>query len=351
VNDHDPIAFLTERLAAAERERDELVERTERLEALQRVFVQISGATDEVAIAFGTLRGARLALHFSRALWFSVDAEAGALAAYELDEGTEPVESAYGDAFPDGSSLVKAARGETDAAVGYSGDAGVALYDVRGWYALAALRVRAGNAAILYADGARERTIAAWSVQALRELALQAALALENVRLRGELERLALHDPLTGLLNRRALAARIETELARAKRTGRSLAFAMIDVDDFKRINDTRGHAGGDAALQTFANALRDATRVTDVPARFAGDEFALVMPETDRQAADAVMERFYAAVRAAGLSCSTGISFHHETTDATTLFADADAAVYEAKAAGKNTWRFSHAHPSRASG
>jgi len=351
VNDHDPIAFLTERLAAAERERDVLRDRTERLEALQRVFVQISGATDEAAIAFGALRGARLALDFTRALWFSVDPEHGALALYELDEGTEPVESAYGDAFPDGSSLARAARGETDAAAGYTGEPDVPLYDVRGWYALAALRVRAGQAAILYADGARERTIAAWSVQALRELAAQAALALENVRLRGELERLALHDPLTGLLNRRALAARIETELARANRTGSTLAFAMIDVDDFKRINDTRGHAGGDAALVAFADALRETTRAIDVPARFAGDEFALVMPETDREAAEAVMVRFYAAVRAAGLSCSTGIAFLEPGMDAEALFAAADAAVYEAKRAGKNTWRFSRAHPSTGSG
>jgi len=351
VNDHDPIAFLTAGLAAAERERDALRDRTERLEALQRVFVQISAATDEVAIAFAALRGVRLALDFTRALWFAVDPEHGALALYELDEGTEPVESAYGDAFPDGSSLARAARGESDVAAGYTGDSDVALYDVRGWYALAALRVRAGHAAILYADGARERTIAAWSVQALRELALQAALALENVRLRGELERLALHDPLTGLVNRRALAARIETELARAKRTGKALAFAMIDVDDFKRINDTRGHAGGDAALVTFANALRESTRATDVPARFAGDEFALVMPETDRAAADAVMGRFYAAVRAAGLSCSTGIAFSEPRMDAGALFAAADAAVYEAKRAGKNTWRFSQAHPSTGSG
>ena len=341
MNDHDPIAFLTERLAAAERERDGLVERTERLEALQRVFVQISGASDETAIAHGALRAARLALNFTRVLWFSVDDEGGALATYELDEGTEPVESAYGDAFPDGSSLVRAARGETDTAAGYTGDPDVALYDVRGWYAHASLRVRAGNAAILYADGARERTISAWSVQALREVALQATLALENLRLRGELERLALHDPLTGLLNRRALATRIDTELARAKRTGNPLAFAMIDVDDFKRINDTRGHAGGDAALKVFADALRNSTRVTDVPARFAGDEFALVMPETDRAAADAVMNRFYSAVRAAGLSCSTGVAISHAQTDATSLFADADSAAYVAKAAGKNTWRF----------
>jgi len=341
VNDHDPIAFLTERLAAAERERDGLVERTERLEALQRVFVQISAATDETGIAHGALRAARLALYFTRVLWFSVDSEGDALAAFELDEGTEPVESAYGDAFPDGSSLLRAAYGETNLAAGYTGEPDVALYDVRGWYALAALRVRVGNAAILYADGARERTISTWSVQALGEIAQQATLALENVRLRGELERLALHDPLTGLLNRRALATRIDTEIARAKRNGSSLAFAMIDVDDFKRINDTRGHAGGDEALKAFAEALRSSTRATDVPARFAGDEFALVMPETDRAAADAVMNRFYAAVRAAGLSCSTGVAISHPQTDATSLFADADAAVYVAKAAGKNTWRF----------
>jgi len=337
----DPIAFLTERLTTAEQERDRLAKRTARLESLQRVFVQISAAKDEAAIAGAALRGARLALEFTRALWFSVDRNAEITAAYELDGGTEASESAYGDAFPARSSLVRCGLGESDAATGYAGDEDAPLFDVRGWYALAALRIRAGSSAILYADGARERTVAAWSVQALRELAAQAALALENLRLRDELERLALHDPLTGLINRRALAARLEAELARAKRTGIRLAFAMIDVDDFKRINDTRGHAGGDAALVTFANALRESTRATDVPARFAGDEFALIMPETDAAAIDAVMSRFYAAVRGAGLSCSTGLAFSHDAIDATQLFADADLAVYAAKEAGKNTWRY----------
>ncbi|MGB8267613.1 MAG: GGDEF domain-containing protein [Candidatus Velthaea sp.] len=341
MNDGDPIAFLTERLAAAERERDELAERTARLEALQRVFVQISAAADEAAIAAAALRGARRALEFTRALWFSVAGTGTVVAAYELDEGTEPVESAYGDAFPAGSSLVRSARGGSDAATGYAGDTDAALYDVRSWYALAALRVPVGSAAILYADGARERHVAAWSVEALRELAMQAALALENIRLRGELERLAHHDPLTGLFNRRALAAQLDTELARARRSGRPFGFAMIDIDDFKRINDTSGHAAGDAAIVAFGSALRNSIRVTDVPARFAGDEFALIMPETDATAAEAVMVRFYAAVRGAGLSCSTGIAFSSADRDAVQLFAAADAAVYAAKAAGKNTWRF----------
>jgi diguanylate cyclase (GGDEF)-like protein len=115
----------------------------------------------------------------------------------------------------------------------------------------------------------------------------------------------------------------------------------MIDIDDFKRINDTSGHAAGDAAIVAFGSALRNSIRVTDVPARFAGDEFALIMPETDATAAEAVMVRFYAAVRGAGLSCSTGIAFSSADRDAVQLFAAADAAVYAAKAAGKNTWRF----------
>jgi diguanylate cyclase (GGDEF)-like protein len=341
----EPIAFLTERLAAVERERDALQRlqlRTERLEELQRAFVKISAARDEVAIASEALRGARLALGFKRALWFSVGVEGEASAIHEIDSEVEPMESDYGDSFPEGSSLVRTATGASDVATGYAGDPDMALYDVRGWYVLAAMRAPGGTAAILYADDKEERSIETWSANALGELAAHAGLALENVRLRAELERLALYDPLTGLLNRRALASRLEVELARARRTHEPLCFAMIDVDDFKRINDTRGHAGGDAALVAFARAMRETTRATDVPARFAGDEFALLMPNTDRSAADIVMTRLYGAIREAGLAASTGLAFaSRDIADQHTLFIAADTALYAAKHAGKNTWRF----------
>jgi diguanylate cyclase (GGDEF)-like protein len=155
-----------------------------------------------------------------------------------------------------------------------------------------------------------------------------------------ELERLAMHDPLTGLFNRRALTERLDVERRTARRTSEMLAFAMLDVDDFKMINDTRGHAGGDAALVTVAQILRSCTREIDLPARFAGDEFALILPRTDRASATAVMERIVTALRANGLSASIGVAFTIGTIDATSLLRHADEAVYAAKAAGKNGYR-----------
>jgi diguanylate cyclase (GGDEF)-like protein len=342
MNETEPIAFLTERLAAAERERDALERKAERLEAIQAHFVLISSALDETAIAHAALRAVWFALGFTRAMWFAVDENGAANALFDLDGGTEPLESLYGDAFPDGSRLVRCARGESDAGTGLADDPDAPIFDGRGWYALAAVTLSSGVAAVLYADGSRERAIESWAVEALRKIAAQAALTLENVRLRAELERLALRDPLTGLPNRRALVDRLAIEIARTQRSGSSLGFAMIDVDDFKKINDSRGHAGGDEALKTFARLLTETVRSTDVPARFAGDEFALIMPDTDRASAAPVMERFYAALRTVGLSCSTGIAFiPTDAPDERLLFEAADAAVYVAKRAGKNTYRF----------
>ena len=334
----DPIAFLSEQLAAVEAERDELALKAERLSALQRCFVAIAGAADESALARETLSGARRALGFSRALWFSLGALP--MARFQLDGG-EPEASDYGDAFPPNSALVRIARGESDAATGYSDDVDAPLFDTRGWYVIAAVRVAAGADAILYVDGAKERAVSPWAVASLQELATQAALALGTMRMAHELEQLAMHDPLTGLFNRRALMDRFATELATAKRTKESLAFAMIDVDNFKAINDSQGHAGGDAVLQTLASIFTSRTRETDVAARFAGDEFSLIMPRTDRESAAFVLDRIYESLRSAGLGCSTGVAFYPDDGETEEdLFSAADRAVYVAKAAGKNVYR-----------
>lgn len=343
MSESDPIAFLSEQLAAVERERDELEARASRLESIQHQFVSISAASSESAIACAALRGAWFALGFTRAMWFSVSATSEPNALFDLDGDGEPRESLYGDEFPERSALVRCARGESNAATGYAEDDDAPIFEGRGWYAIATVRTNDGSVcALLYADGSRERTIAPWSVTALSELAAQAALTLENVRLRAELERLAMRDALTGLFNRRALTERLSIELARAKRTGEPLGFAMIDIDDFKKINDSRGHAAGDEALLTFARTLSETVRATDIPARFAGDEFSLIMPNTDRVAATNVLDRFYTAIRAAGLSCSTGIAFMPtDGEEERPLFEAADGAVYISKRAGKNTYRF----------
>ena len=339
----DPIAFLTERVVEVERERDELLVKSQRLEMLQRSFVDIVAARSEAALAAAALRGAWLGLGFSRALWFRIDDSQEISALYELD-GDAVIESEYGGTLPETTSLYRITCGDSDVATGWAGDADAPLFDTRRRYAAAAVRAENGSSFLLYVDGSNERTASAWSVASLQELATQAAFALERMRLAEELERLAMHDPLTGLLNRRALMERLRRELATMRRTGEPLAFAMIDVDDFKRINDTLGHAGGDEALKEIANILRMQTRETDVPARFAGDEFSLVMPRSDEKAIAVVMQRIYSSLREKQLSCSIGVGFAEPSMEPDVLIARADSAVYEAKAAGKSCYRVAKA-------
>jgi diguanylate cyclase (GGDEF)-like protein len=334
------IGFLTERIDGVERERDALLERSQLLEQLLRSFVDIIAARDEQEVAAQTMRAAVVGLGFTRALWFRIENTTTIAAVFELD-GPSVAESEYGGTLPEGSTLYRITTGDSDIVTGWAGDDDSPLFDTRRRFAAASVRANAGDAYLFYADGSTDRPGSSGHLTAMQELATHATFALERMRLAAELERLAMHDPLTGLFNRRALMERLDTELRTARRTGEMLAFAMLDVDDFKRINDTRGHAGGDAALITVAQTLRASTREIDVPARFAGDEFSLILPRTDRVSAQAVMERIVKELRASGLSASIGIAFTIGTIDATTLLRNADDAVYAAKAAGKDCYRF----------
>lgn len=330
------IAFLTERIDAVERERDELLVKSQRLEMLQRSFVDIIAATGERDLASAAIRGAWLGLGFTRCLWFSIDSANALGALYELDgEGVR--DSDYGGTLPESSSLFRILGNDSDIITGWAGDFDAPLFDTRRRYAAAAVRPGSGSAFVLYVDGSNERAASAWMVSSLQELATHASFALERLRMAAELERLAMHDPLTGLINRRALLERLNLELATMRRTHSTLAFAMIDVDDFKTINDTRGHAGGDDALRDFAQVLKEQTRETDVAARYAGDEFALVMPRIDEAGMRAIMERTYAALGAVSLKASVGVAFATGGDTPESLIARADEAVYAAKAAGKN--------------
>ncbi len=174
------------------------------------------------------------------------------------------------------------------------------------------------------------------------------ALAAANARL----ETLASTDPLTGLLNHRAFHARLDEEIARAERGGRPLALLLVDLDDFRTINNTHGHQAGDRALAAIAAALRGSLRAGDSAGRLGGDEFAALLPEADLSEALAVAERARAAVAGIALpagdatirtTTSLGVAAlprHARTRDA--LIAVADQAAYAAKDAGKDCVRAS---------
>jgi diguanylate cyclase (GGDEF)-like protein len=130
------------------------------------------------------------------------------------------------------------------------------------------------------------------------ELAKRAVERVELAQTIQELEELALRDPLTGLLNRRAFQERLEEEVARAQRYGSELSLLLVDIDHFKRVNDTYGHVVGDVALTHVAHVLAQERRMSDVAARYGGEEFAMLAPHTTRDGALALAERLRHAVR-----------------------------------------------------
>jgi diguanylate cyclase (GGDEF)-like protein len=156
------------------------------------------------------------------------------------------------------------------------------------------------------------------------------------------LSTLARTDPLTGLLNRRALTERLHDEVARAARYKKPLSLLLLDLDGLKRFNDRAGHHAGDAALQALARSLRERSRSADLGARWGGDEFVLLAPETRLAEALELAERIRASVASnsqTGVTASIGIATVEadEPTTAEALEAAADRAVYEAKRLGGN--------------
>jgi len=121
----------------------------------------------------------------------------------------------------------------------------------------------------------------------LSRLALKISLCLSNVAAHEQLRHLAFHDPLTGLLNRRVMETILEREFQRSKRYHSPLSVIFLDLDHFKAINDTFGHDHGDKALICFAKSLNSVKRANDIPARFAGDEFVVILPSTTKKEAN----------------------------------------------------------------
>ena len=183
----------------------------------------------------------------------------------------------------------------------------------------------------------------------LEALAGQIAAALENARRYAEARRLAAADPLTGLVNHRAIHERLEAELRDAARQQRSLAVIMADLDHFKSFNDTYGHPVGDRVLRLVADALRAEARGTDIVGRYGGDEFLIVLPGGDVLTANAYIERIRARVDAlapqldaacaVALALTAGVAFYpHDAQTPHELISHADRALYARKQGAR--WR-----------
>lgn len=204
---------------------------------------------------------------------------------------------------------------------------------------------RIGLFAVEAPPGARDPT-------ALRQLTTAAAdligLALANVRLRDRLRDESLRDPLTGLFNRRSLDEALNREIQRANRSGGTLAVVMLDLDHFKAFNDRYGHAAGDSALRTLGRFLTARLRATDIACRYGGEEFTVILPETSREQALRIAERLreefertpilHAGASFPPLTLSIGVATYPEDGyTADSLIDAADAALYAAKAGGRN--------------
>ncbi|WP_187399568.1 diguanylate cyclase [Micromonospora sp. AP08] len=193
----------------------------------------------------------------------------------------------------------------------------------------------------------------------LRTFAGHAAVAVENVRVHEEAQRLSLTDPLTGLWNYRYLRESIRREVERANRFGRMLSVLALDLDRFKDVNDTWGHAAGDAVLVEFARRVRGEIREVDLAFRQGGEEFVVLLPETDARGATIVAERLGSVVRdqpvrveghtgepiAVPVTVSIGIAVYPDHAAGGQQVLDAaDDALYAAKAAGRDGYRLARA-------
>lgn len=171
----------------------------------------------------------------------------------------------------------------------------------------------------------------------------------ERHRMEEQLKALVEHDELTGLNNRRKLMRELEERLEEMRRYGNSVALLLLDIDHFKRINDSYGHLVGDRVLCELSSILADNIREPDLLARFGGEEFAVLMPSTSVQQAEIAAERLRLAVNQhrfndpheTRLSISLGLATcHKDDPDITCVLQRADTALYKAKARGRNCWQ-----------
>ncbi len=183
--------------------------------------------------------------------------------------------------------------------------------------------------------------------EVLRSLGTEAALALENIALHKQVSRQAVTDELTGLANHGRFQALLSAEIEQVRRYHHPIGLIMLDIDDFKAVNDTYGHQQGDAVLRHVASVLRENSRDADSPARYGGEELSLILPHTDLEGAFAIAERIREAVEGLRVARTDGGGFLRITTsvgvtsstvgDKDRLIADADGALYAAKRRGKN--------------
>ena len=217
-----------------------------------------------------------------------------------------------------------------------------------GSYCCTAINIGGSTAGILHMYSMYQNFFTGDIKEAIDSFIAMFAPVVNNMRLLEMNKKLALIDPLTGLYNRRYLEAFIEKQLAITDRNNQLLSMVMLDIDNFKYFNDTNGHEAGDMALRSIAHAISKNIRVSDIGVRYGGEEFIIVLPNTDKVTAFEVAERIRTTVEstpvAAGsdrrifVTASFGVATYGIDADSfDALLAKADNALYDAKKTGKN--------------
>jgi diguanylate cyclase (GGDEF)-like protein len=335
-----PLVALLAALAADRRRR--IREAVTRLAELEDQHDRLDRAIHRIGEAFGSkLDRAALADIVVRTATEALGARYGraTLASASIDHGAEP-----GPAVTAAEEAARRAGGLRT--VGRDGDFAMAQPLTGGAWAASTEVLAVARAGTPFT--AEEEGLFSY-------LARQTAIAMENVALHDQLRRQATVDEVTGLSNHRRFQEALAHEVTRMQRSGRPTALALIDIDDFKEINDTHGHRHGDAVLQHVADTLITVCRATDEPARYGGDELAVILPETDLDGATAIAEDIRRALGGAGVTVSIGVAaLKPAQGDADALIEAADVGLYAAKRTGKNRVRsggWATARPAEAGG
>jgi diguanylate cyclase (GGDEF)-like protein len=331
------VATLNERMDELSQELAGAVQRAEEEGRRNRVLGEIAGTIDLDEVLSRTLEAAA-ALPGADAALLTVRGHDGKPIVATLGLSTEEAEQQAVAGPPEGPlarSIATAYRygpeHEGDVELVHAGLSVPVVYDAGG--TLGYLTVFSRRAGYEFGDETTQR---------LEELAQRAGPAIDNARRFREARQLADLDALTGLHNRRYFHETLAREVARAHRYDRKLALIVLDLDDFKVVNDRIGHLAGDAVLAELAERIRDVVRSADIACRVGGDEFAVILPESGLADADQLYRRIQDAVgsrplgQGGKLLLSAGVAELKEPDDAVSFFERADEALYRAKELGK---------------
>jgi len=329
---------VNERLEGMARELSDALERANEDGRRARFLTELTGSLDLDEVLRRTLDAAAAMPGIDAAMIVLEQGDAGPLVATHgmnaEEAGRQPLNS------PPGGGKAQAVTVNYRYAAGQTGRNGDLIRGGLFVPLIADERNAIGTLAVFWRGGDREPSRD--EIAAVEELAAGSGPAVENARRFREARQLADLDALTELHNRRYFQETLEREVARAQRYERPLGLMVLDLDDFKAINDRTGHLAGDAVLAQAAERVREVVRSADIACRIGGDEFAVILPESTREEAEQLYTRLQRAVSShpiadvGRLFLSAGIAELRRGDDATSIFARADAALYRAKKAGK---------------